>query len=303
MQVFSSVAQAVTSGRFKQSAVCLGNFDGVHLGHQALFAQAAQQGMATAMTFEPHPGKVLQPTLAPRLIATPARKLQLLEAHGITALLQQPFDRDFAATTPQAFEAMLFDALQVRAVVVGTDYTYGSKRAGRVETLTAAAKARGAQVVVVPPVTLDGVVVSSSRIREYVLEGRVEAANRLLGHPYELEGPVVHGAGRGRTIGIPTANIEVINELRPAIGVYAVRLFHDGVWRGGAANIGAKPTFGANEVTVEVHVLDFSADLYGRTVRVQFVKRLREERRFASVDALKAQLATDLADARAAVQA
>lgn len=300
MKVFSSLTAAST-GELHGCALALGNFDGVHLGHQALFQEAAKHGAVAALTFEPHPGKVLQPQLAPRLIATPARKLELLEAAGVQAVIVQPFSLEYARTAPAEFEAALFDGVGAKTAVVGYDFTYGSKRAGTVKTLEAAAAARGAAVREVSAVSLGGVVVSSSKVREYVLEGRVEAAARLLGRPFDLDGVVVRGAGRGRTIGFPTANIETLNELRPGPGVYALRVRAGGAWRAGAANIGVKPTFGGGEVTIEAHLLGFTGDLYGQTLRLQFIERLRGEQRFASVDELKAQIACDLEAARAAI--
>ncbi len=302
MKVFESIA-AASSGELAGCAVCLGNFDGVHLGHQALFAQAAHAGtgVVTALTFAPHPGKVLQPALAPMLINEQPRKLELLAEVGVGAAILQPFTLEYAKVTPAEFEASLFTGLRAKAVVIGADFTYGSKRSGTVETLRGAAAKVGAVVFVVPPVTVGGLVVSSSKIREYVLEGRVEAAARLLGRPFDLDGVVVKGAGRGRTIGFPTANIETRNELRPAPGVYAVRVMHEGQRFGGAANIGVKPTFGGTEVTVEAHLFDFSADLYTRRLRVQFLERLRAEQRFASVTELAGQIARDLESARAVV--
>ncbi|MFT3706774.1 MAG: bifunctional riboflavin kinase/FAD synthetase [Archangium sp.] len=301
MKVFQSIQEA-SGGPLKGAAICLGNFDGVHLGHQALFAEAAKHGPVAALTFQPHPGKVLQPQLAPRLIVSQQRKLELLEAAGATAVVVQPFSTEYAKSTPAMFEASLFDGLQVRTVVVGTDFTYGQKRAGTVATLTEAAKQRAAQVVTVNPVTIEGVVVSSSKIREYVLEGRVEAAARFLSRPFDLDGVVVPGAGRGRTIGFPTANIDTPNELRPAAGVYAIRVRVPGEGaRGGAANIGVKPTFGGGEVTIEAHLFDYQGDLYGKKLRVEFLERLRSEKRFASASELSAQIARDLEEARAAV--
>ncbi len=300
MKVFASLAAAAT-GELRGASACLGNFDGVHLGHQALFREAARHGPVVAVTFQPHPGKVLQPDLAPRLICQQSRKLELLEAAGVSAVVVQPFSLEYAKSTPAAFEQSLFTGLGARAAVVGGDFTYGAKRAGSVETLRAAAETVGAAVFVVPPVTIDGVVVSSSKVREYVLEGRVEAAARLLGRPFDLEGSVVPGAGRGRTIGFPTANIDTTNELRPAPGVYAVRVQSQGTWFGGAANIGVKPTFGGTEVTIEAHLFDFSQDLYGQKLRVQFLERLRAEKRFGSVAELTGQIARDVEAARAAV--
>jgi riboflavin kinase/FMN adenylyltransferase len=275
----------------------------VHLGHQALLAEAkrANTGLVTALTFSPHPGKVLQPALAPQLINEHERKLELLFAAGVGAVVVQPFSLDYAKVTPTEFEQSLFTGLGAKAVIVGTDFTYGSKRAGTVDTLRARAAREQASVHVVPQVTVDGVVVSSSKIREYVLEGRVEAAARLLGRAFDLDGVVVAGAGRGRTIGFPTANIETRNELRPAAGVYAVRVKSGDLWFGGAANIGVKPTFGGTEVTIEAHLFEYSGDLYGQRLRVQFLERLRPEKRFASVSELAGQIARDLESARAAV--
>jgi len=279
-------------------ALALGNFDGVHLGHRALFREAAEHGRPGALTFDPHPGKVLQPELAPRLITPLPRKLQLLEAAGLDVVVVLPFTLAFARTPARDFEAMLFDQARVKSVVVGGDYTYGAQRSGTVTTLRAAAAARGAEVTVVEPVTLGGVVASSSRIREYILEGRVGAARALLGRAFDLDGVVVKGDGRGRSIGFPTANVDTHGELLPASGVYAVRVRTPEGWRGGAANIGTKPTFGGSAVTVEVHLLDWSGDLYGQEVRVEFLERLRAERRFASVSELTAQIQRDIEEAR-----
>jgi len=279
-------------------ALALGNFDGVHLGHRALFKEASERGRPGALTLEPHPGKVLQPELAPRLITPLPRKLQLMEAAGLEAVVVLPFTLGFARTPARDFEALLFDRAGVRAVVVGRDYTYGAQRAGTVVTLGEAALRRGAMVAVVEPVTVGGVVASSSRIREYILEGRVSAARALLGRPFDLDGVVVKGDGRGRSIGWPTANVDTHGELLPGSGVYAVRVRTPEGWRGGAANIGTKPTFGGSAVTVEVHLLDWSGDLYGQEVRVEFLERLRPERRFASVSELTTQIQRDVEEAR-----
>lgn len=305
MKVYASLQDAA-DGSLRGAAVCLGNFDGVHLGHQALFHEASRHGPVVAITFFPHPGKVLQPQLAPKLITTQSRKLELLAASGVRAAVVQPFSADYARTSPGDFESALFDGLGARCAVVGADFTYGSRRAGTVSTLGEAAATRGATVVVVSPVSIEGVVVSSSKVREYILEGRVEAAARLLGRPFDLDGVVVPGAGRGRTIGFPTANVDTGNELRPAPGVYAIRVGVAGAagawaWHGGAANIGVKPTFGGGEVTIEAHLFDFSGDLYGKKLRVEFVERLRAEKRFASATELSAQISRDLEAARAAV--
>ncbi|KFA93526.1 bifunctional riboflavin kinase/FAD synthetase [Archangium violaceum] len=308
MKVFHGVTEA---RELAGCSLALGNFDGVHLGHQALFAEARRQGTPTAaLTFQPHPGKVLQPELAPKLISLLPRKLELFEDCGLDAAVVQPFTREYARHSPADFEASLLDVLGARHIVVGYDFTYGAARAGTADTLREAAAARGAQVHVVPPVTVDGVVASSSKVREYILEGRVSAAQRLLGRPFDLDGTVVTGHGRGRGIGFPTANVDTQNELRPAAGVYAIRVRFLGAsgsppdattWLPGVANIGVKPTFGVNEVTIEAHLLDFSGDLYGRELRVQFLDRLRAERRFGSVAELVGQIKRDVEAARAVI--
>jgi riboflavin kinase / FMN adenylyltransferase len=302
MKVFHSVAEA---RELAGSAAALGNFDGVHLGHQALFAEARRHAPPVALTFHPHPGKVLQPDLAPKLITLLPRKLELLEEYHLTAAVVQPFNREYARTPAAAFEESLLDVLGARHLVVGSDFTYGVARSGTVATLREAAARRGAQVHVVSPVTVDGVVASSSKVREYILEGRVSAAQRLLGRPFDLDGTVVPGAGRGRGIGFPTANVDTQNELRPAPGVYAIRVCIKGEPRGpwlpGAANIGVKPTFGGSVVTIEAHLLDFQGDLYGKELRVQFLDRLRPEQRFGSVAELVGQIKRDVEAARTVI--
>ncbi|WP_224366881.1 bifunctional riboflavin kinase/FAD synthetase [Hyalangium versicolor] len=301
MKVFQSVQEA---RELAGGAIALGNFDGVHVGHQALFAEARRHGPAAALTFHPHPGKVLQPELAPKLITLLPRKLELFEAYGLAAAVVQPFNREYARTPSSAFEESLLDVMGVKHVVVGSDFTYGAARAGTVATLREAAGQRGAQVHVVQPVTVDGLVASSSKVREYILEGRVAAAHKLLGRPFDLDGTVVPGAGRGRGIGFPTANVDTQNELRPAPGVYALRVRisdNTSVWHPAVANIGVKPTFGGSVVTIEAHLLDFQGDLYGKELRVQFLDRLRAEQRFGSVTELAGQIKRDVEAARTVI--
>jgi len=302
---------AASAGRLGGGAVAIGNFDGVHLGHQALFTAARQdaQGPVCALTFEPHPARVLAPQYAPPLICELPRKRELIAACGVTDLIEQRFDAQLAATPPEKFVEMVA-ATGVGEVVVGYDFTYGKSRAGTVETLRASLEPRGVRLRLVPPVCVNGLVCSSTKVREFVLEGRVEAANMLLGRPFDLDGEVVKGAGRGRKLGWPTANIRTTNELLPAVGVYAVRarLLPDGPPIAGAANLGLNPTFrpevalagaaGQPPLSLEVHLLDFHQDIYGRRVRVEFVHRLREERRFPNIDALKSQIAQDVESAR-----
>ena len=200
MKVFHSLLR---DEEVKGCALALGNFDGVHVGHQALFHCASSLGKPAALTFHPHPGKVLQPQLAPKLITTLPRKLELFESCGLVAAFIQPFTLEYAKTSPEMFEASLLDEVGAQHLIIGADFTYGSMRRGNAATLAAAAAARGAQVHVTPQVSVNGVVVHSSNIREYILEGRVDAARALLGRWFDLDGVVVTGQGRGRGIGFP----------------------------------------------------------------------------------------------------
>jgi riboflavin kinase / FMN adenylyltransferase len=330
MRIHSGLASA--TGKLSRGCVAVGNFDGVHRGHQALFElarglAAARKGPCCALTFEPHPARVLAPQFAPALICSPLRKRELLAAQGIDDLVVQPFDLAFARNPPGRFVELLC-ALGVSEVVVGYDFTYGEHRKGTVETLRNGLREQGVVLHVVPPFAADDMVVSSTKVREFALEGMAEAAATLLGRPLDLDGEVVRGVGRGRLLGWPTANIRTAQELLPAVGVYAVRarLFdvplpadgdldaailplRTGPPLAGAANLGLNPTFrkegGAQAsgeshapLLLEVHLLDFSADLYGRSLRVEWIHRLREERRFPGPDALKAQIARDVAEAR-----
>jgi len=314
-------------GRLTRGAVAIGNFDGVHLGHRGLFDAATaaareQGGPSAALTFEPHPAKLLAPEYAPPRITTLSRKRELCAAAGLDVLVEQSFDRAFAALEPAAFLGLLRETGAAQ-VVVGPDFTYGRDRGGGVESLRAGLSERGIRLHVVPPITVHGLVVSSTKVREFVLEGRVQAAAALLGRPYDLDGQVVRGEGRGRKLGFPTANIDTRAELLPSVGVYAVRARIEeargsddaaggfepprfGPPVAAAANLGLNPTFrsdahaggGRDRLVLEVHLLDTDQDLYGRTLRVEFHHRLRDERRFPSVDALRAEIANDVAQAR-----
>jgi len=303
MDQFASIEAA--AGRVDGAAVTIGNFDGLHLGHRRLVERTralARQlgGPSVVLTFEPHPVRVLAPALAPPRIASPPRKRALIEGAGIDVLVEQPFERPFASLSADAFAALLLDTLKARAIVVGHDFTYGRARGGDVVALRAACEARGARLEVVPPVTVDGLVASSTKVREFVLAGKVEAAAQLLATPFVLSGPVVRGAGRGRTIGVPTANVAVREELMPALGVYATRVtLPDGTTHVGACNVGLNPTFrtegaSAPPVSVEVHLLDWSGDLYDRVIEVAFLARIRAERKFPGVEALVAQIRDDI---------
>ncbi len=318
MQVFRSLAEA---GALRGCAVAIGNFDGVHVGHRRLFAEAreaaARRGApAAALTFDPHPVRILRPQMAPPLLTPLGRKLELFAECGLDAAVVQPFDLAYAATTAEAFVARdLCGHLGARDVVVGYDFTAGRGRM-RIEAIRPMLEARGVALHVVEPVTLEGLVVSSTKIREFLLEGNVDAAALLLDRPHDVDGVVERGAGRGRGFGFPTANLRA-EAMLPANGVYAVRsrvgivAGADGVPRsrdaapyGGVCNVGVKPTVqSSGPVTAEVHLFGFDGrDLYGERVRVAFLERLRDERRFESIDALLEQIAKDADAAREALR-
>jgi riboflavin kinase/FMN adenylyltransferase len=285
--------------RWPAAAVAIGNFDGVHLGHRTLIARANHYGpIAVALTFDPHPGAILSATGAPPALTTLPRKLELLADAGADAALVEPFTRELARLSPDEFvDAVVLGAAKARAIVVGYDFCYGAGRAGNVETLRAQALRAGVVVDVVEPVRVDGEVASSTRIRALVSGGDVAGAARLLGRPYDVDGVVVHGAERGRAIGVPTANVAVDPgaPLLAKPGIYAVTL--DGM--PAVASLGTNPTFvDTTTLVLEVHVLDWTGDLYDKRVRVGFVARLRDEARFASVEALVAQIRDDIAAAR-----
>jgi riboflavin kinase/FMN adenylyltransferase len=316
MDVYEGLAAAAgrISGNSAGVAVTIGTFDGVHRGHRRLIEQArkraAEQGLrSAALTFWPHPARVLAPKLAQPLISGRQRRRELLAETGLDALIEQPFDAAFAASTPEEFLKALLDDLGTRAVVVGYDFTYGRGRAGNTETLRKACEARGVTLDVIPPVAIDGLVVSSTKVRQFVLSGNVEGAAKLLGRPFDLEGPVVTGARRGRVIGVPTANVSPDTDggelmpLVPAIGVYATcARLPDGTEVMAATNVGVNPTFlpestggpTAQAISIEAHLLDRNDELYGQRLRVAFVARLRPERRFPDVNSLVAQIRLDI---------
>lgn len=293
---------------FSRTVVTIGNFDGVHLGHRAILARVRQraqklEAQSVAVTFDPHPLKVLRPEASLPLLTTPEQKISLMAASGLDAVVVLPFTREFAGLPAREFVQRYFlERLRVREVVVGHDYCFGRGREGNIDLLKEMGNQHGFTVQVVWAVETDGAVVSSSLIRAMLRLGKVEEAGRLLGRPYGVAGRVVAGKGRGaKLLGIPTANIRPENELLPATGIYAVRVRRGEEILPGAANIGTCPTFENGEFSLEVHLLDFSGDLYGENLGVEFVARLREERRFPSIEALAAQIHADIRAAREAL--
>lgn len=291
------------SRRLRSAVVAIGNFDGVHRGHAHIFQQArgiaaSLGGESVVLTFDPHPAKVLAPAYAPPLITPLARKLELIAQEGIGVTVVEPFDRAFAGKSAEEFvRGVLVDGIGAKHVVVGYDFTFGQKRSGKVQLLGELGRTLGFGVTVVPQVSVDGIVCSSTKVREFVLEGRVDGATLVLGRAPEVEGEVVHGDGRGRSIGVPTANVRSETELVPKNGVYAGwgERISDGKRWSAAINIGTNPTFvEGHQVRVEAHLLDCDQDLYGQRLRLGFVARLRDEERFPSREALVAQIKSDV---------
>lgn len=285
-------------------AVAVGNFDGVHRGHAAIVARlrvaAGRLGIpAVVLSFDPHPATILRPATAPVPLTTARRRAALLEALGVDAVLVQPTDRDLVALSAERFFAdVLRGRLGARAVVEGADFRFGAGRGGDVELLGRLCAADAVELETVSPVLVDGLPVSSSRVRQLVAAGAVHDASDLLTAPYRLSGRVVAGARRGASLGFPTANLSDIATLLPGVGVYAGRaVLADGAIHPAAIHVGANVSFGETRVTVEAHLIGFSGSLYGAVLDVDFLDRLRDTVRFDSIDALRSQLAADAARA------
>lgn len=280
-------------------AVAIGVFDGVHRGHRAVFdslATAAPGHPRVALTFSTHPASVVTPEPAPPLLATLDRRIELFEAEGLDAAAVIEFNTAVSQLTPEEFvDRYLVTGLNAKVVSVGDGFRFGKGASGTVDRLRLLGQDRGFTIEQTPIVAIHGTEVRSSAIRAAIATGGVELAARMLGRPFSIEGVVVPGDARGRSIGFPTANITMPDHLvRPAGGVYAVRCVVDDVAYDGVCNVGTRPTFGGGPETIEVHVVGRELDLYGKTVRVEFVDRLRNEQHFASVDALVAQIHADI---------
>jgi riboflavin kinase/FMN adenylyltransferase len=294
--------------RFPSPVLTLGNFDGVHLGHQAIFKKVTERsrqinGTSIVFTFEPHPLKVLAPERSPMMLNTFHGKMDLLAAAGIDIVICANFTRTFAEQHPEDFARdVLFKQIGVREVYVGYDYAFGKGREGSIESLKGMGRTFGFEVGVVEAVQVNNIVVSSSAIRDLISSGSVEEAAGLLGRRYAIEGEVVHGSHRGQALGFPTANIRIVNELIPAYGVYAVLAHVENQTVKGVASIGIRPTFDAGPVSVEVYLFDYNKVLYGKAMEVAFVKRLRGETKFVSADALVQQVRKDVHEAQLALQ-
>jgi riboflavin kinase / FMN adenylyltransferase len=284
--------------------VALGNFDGVHVGHQTILRAAIERaraagGSALAVTFDPLPAKVLNPNRAPRLILTPEDKHELLRSFGLDGVIVLTFSRELSMVPPEAFvREYLRRRIGARVVVVGHNVSFGHARAGNAEVMRRLGGELGFETNVIGPIERDGIVVSSTQVREMIAMGDMKRTAILLGRPHFLRGPVVHGRERGRTIGFPTANVQSRTECLPPDGVYATRVVMEDGSYPSITNIGMRPTFGEPERSIEAHIFDFDRDIYGREVKLEIAERIRPERKFESAQALAAQIASDLRRAK-----
>jgi riboflavin kinase / FMN adenylyltransferase len=289
----------------KPTVITLGVFDGLHLGHQKIMATVAERARstgsaATAITFDPHPRAVLHPESAPPLLQTLDQRLANFEVLGIDQAIVIRFDREFAASSAEDFlRHIIHERLHAREVYLGKGFAFGRGRAGNIDLLRQMSAELGFHADEVPEVQLRGHRVSSSAIRELLAAGRVNLARRMLGRPYGVEGVIVRGNRRGHTIGFPTANLRPHNRVVPKFGVYASATLIDGTWRRSITNIGVRPTFEDNAVpSIETYVFDFDGDLYGNVLRVRFLHRIRDEKKFSGIDELKRQIERDTRVAR-----
>ncbi|MDB5108053.1 MAG: ribF [Candidatus Binatus sp.] len=290
--------------RHPYPVTAIGNFDGVHMGHRAILKAAierarASAGTAFAVTFDPLPAKLLVPSRAPQLILIPDDKLDLLRMSGIDGVIVIKFTRELSMLTPRDFvREYLLDKIGVREVVVGHSVSFGHKRAGNAPVMVELGREFGFDTAVVGPVKIARMEVSSTKVREFIRSGDMRSAASLLGRFHFLHGPVVHGRERGRTIGFPTANIDSETECIPPDGVYATRVILDDGAYPSITNIGIRPTFAEKTRTIEAHIFEFTRDIYGDRIKLEFVERIRPERKFDSPDALRSQIALDLNKAR-----
>ncbi len=284
----------------RPTVLTLGVFDGLHLGHQKITQTVVERADAldvvpTALTFDPHPRAVLHPESAPPLLQTLDQRLAALKVLGIEQAIVIPFSLEFASIEAEEFlREVIYDRLQAREVYLGKGFAFGKNRAGDIVLLRKISAELGFFADEVPEVRLRGTRISSSKIRELLASGQVNLARRMLGRPYGVEGKIIRGDRRGHTIGFPTANLLPQNRVIPRIGVYVTATLIDDTWRRSITNIGVRPTFGGDpEPSVETYIFDFDGDLYGDVLRVRFLHRIRDERKFSGIDELKAQIERD----------
>jgi riboflavin kinase/FMN adenylyltransferase len=281
----------------------IGIFDGVHLGHRKIIdlikAEAELKGLRSlVVTFHPHPQTVIRGSRLP-LIVPIEERFRLLENSGVDLVVCFRFTREFSALSAREFVVdVLVNKLRIKSIFIGNDFFFGRNREGDIELLRTLGDVHGFSVNIVEPVTIGGEVVSSTAIRNLILDGNVKKVAGFLGYYFSISGVVDEGEKRGRVLGFPTANIRTSWEMLPKIGVYATRAYFDDKRYDSITNIGRRPTFGKNDVVIETHIFDFAGDIYGRTIRVEFIERLRDERRFESMEALSAEIKRDVRKAR-----
>ncbi len=302
MKIFHGTGNA---NILKPTVLTLGVFDGLHLGHQRIMQTVVERARAvdasaTAITFDPHPRAVLHPESAPPLLQTLDQRLANFEVLGIEQAIVIAFDREFASQPAEDFiTEIVHDRLQAREVHLGQDFAFGRGRGGNIDLLRKMSGDLGFVADEVPEVRLRGLRISSSKIRHLLAEGRVNLARRMLGRPYGVEGVIIRGNRRGHTIGFPTANLKPDNRVIPRFGVYATATLIDGTWRKSITNIGVRPTFENDaEPSIESYIFDFDGELYGDVLRVRFLHRIRDERKFSGIEELKAQIERDTRRAR-----
>ncbi|WP_456434009.1 bifunctional riboflavin kinase/FAD synthetase [Thermosulfuriphilus sp.] len=292
--------------RLRNPVVTIGNFDGVHLGHQALFQETVHRaqrsaGESVAVTFHPHPLKILRPDNPVKLICTWEDKVELIRRAGIDVLIWFRFNQNFAQISAEDFvHRYLVAMLGTKTLVVGYDYAFGKGRQGNIDFLKEAGRKYGFEVVVVPPQKIDDLIASSSKVRELVASGQMATVKKLLGRYYQIRGVVIPGHGRGsRILGIPTANLRISGEeLYPKIGVYVVQVIVGERCYGGVMNIGFNPTFANGDLSAEVHIFDFNQNIYGQEIKINLIERLRDEKKFSSPEELAQQIRADIEKAR-----
>jgi len=289
--------------KYPYPVLTIGNFDGVHLGHQAIFQMLVERarrknGTSIVLTFEPHPLKVIAPERAPKLLTTFKDRVNLIKASGIDVIICVNFTSEFAHLQAEDFvKKILSETIGIKEIFVGSDYQFGRGRKGTPELLKALGRKYGFEVTIIQEINLNNVTISSSKIRTLIAKGRVEEASVFLGRHYSVEGVVIEGAKRGKKLlNIPTANIAPFNELLPKDGVYAVTVALNGKIYGGAVNIGCNPTFEDKKFSFEVHILEFGTELLGKTLRVNFIKRIRDEIKFSNIEDLATQMRKDIDD-------
>ncbi|RCS41348.1 bifunctional riboflavin kinase/FAD synthetase [Bremerella cremea] len=300
MQLFRDLEPL--SSEYRHGALTIGNFDGVHLGHAQIVRQVRQRadevgGPAVVFTFDPHPVRLLRPELAPPPLTWTRRKVELLGELGIDAVIAYPTTHDLLDLSPEAFfEQIIVQKIAAKAMIEGPNFNFGKNRAGDTTTLASLCQQHDIQLDILTPFTREGEseFVSSSRLRKLIAAGEVQTARDMLTQPYRIRGMVTHGAGRGASLGIPTANLEAIDTLVPDIGVYAGMAYRNGQTYAAAINIGPNPTFGEKARKIEVHLIGFQGTLYGEPLEVSFLSRLRDVTAFSGIDALKQQLALDI---------